>query len=232
MSRVASTTRLEAVARAATEVFGRVGYHRTRTADVAATAGVSSGSLFTYVQTKEALFHLVFLFGFGHLDDAMPSLPLANPAPGETVALIERELRNVPAPTLRAALRTEDPTDVAGELRGIVAERYDILASRWPMLAVIERCAVDVPELVEFYYGRVRVAYHRRLAGYLEQRARGGYLRAMPDANATARLISESIAWFAWHRRGDRDAGELDDDTAREAVLEFVCAALVPEHRA
>jgi AcrR family transcriptional regulator len=231
MPRTASRERLESIARAATEVFGRVGYQRTRTADVAAAAGVSAGSLFTYVQTKDALFHLVFAYGFGQLGDAVSSLPLANPERGETLALIEKELRNIPAPKLRAALKTEAPADVAGELRGIIGERYDIIEARWPILAVIERCAVDLPELEDFYYGRVRVGYQHRLARYLEQRSRAGYLRAMPDAVTASRLISESIAWFAWHRREGRDAHESDDDTARRTVIEFVCAALIPEQR-
>src|SRR5215471_478496 len=112
MPRVASRARLDAVATAATEVFGRVGYQRTKTADVARAAGMSTGSLFTYVQTKEALFHLVFVHGFGLLGESMPPLPLATPEPGETLALIQGELRKFPIPRLRAALKTAEPLDV------------------------------------------------------------------------------------------------------------------------
>lgn len=39
--------RLAAIAAAAIEVFGRLGYRGTRTAEVAAKAGISTGSLFT-----------------------------------------------------------------------------------------------------------------------------------------------------------------------------------------
>ena len=58
-----------AIAIAATEIFWRRGYRGTRTADVAAGAGMSAGSLFTYVESKEAMFHLVFLHGLGLLPD-------------------------------------------------------------------------------------------------------------------------------------------------------------------
>jgi hypothetical protein len=51
----------------------------------------------------------------------------------------------------------------------------------------------------------------------------------MPDAAVAARVITESVAWFAWHRREGRDSGLYDDQTARRTVIEFVCAALVPE---
>jgi AcrR family transcriptional regulator len=229
--RVPSATRLDAIVRAATEVFGRLGYQRTRTADVAATAGISSGSLFTYVQTKEALFHLVFVSCFGGLDAAAAALPVPSPEPGETLALIEKGLRKFPVPKLRAALRTTDPDDIAEELKGIVAERYDMLEELWPVLAVIESCAVDLPDLEAFYFGRLRVGYHHRLARYLDARTRAGLLRATPDADAAARLVSESIAWFAWHRREGRDARDYDDATARETVLDFATAALVQPHK-
>jgi AcrR family transcriptional regulator len=215
------------VATAATEVFGRLGYQRTKTAEVAKAAGMSTGSLFTYVQTKEALFHLAVLHGFGLLGESMPSLPLATPEAGETVALIERELRRIPIPRLRAALKSPAPPDVMDEIRGIVEERYDMLEHFWPILAVIERCAVELPELEAFYFGRVRVGYHGQLARYLE--ARAGDLRDISDTATTARLISESIAWFSWHRREGRDARLYDDESARRTVIEFVSSSLVLE---
>ena len=217
------------MAGAATKVFGRFGYRGTRTADVAAAAGMTSGSIFTYVESKEALLHLVFLSGFGHLDDGVPTLPLPTPAPGATVELIARSLRNVPAPLLRAALAEHDPAEVRRELHGIIEERYTIMERLWPVLAVIERCAVDVPGLEDFYYARARVGYFGRLAQYLERRAAAGYLRSMPSAEVAARVVSESISWFAWHRREGRDALLYDDDTTRATVTEFVCAALLLE---
>ena len=227
MVRTLSGQKLASIADAATEEFGRVGYRRTRTAEIARLAGISSGSVFTYVQSKEALFHLVFLNGFGHLDDV--ALPLATPAAGETVALIEQELRRIPNPNLRAALAIDEPADVRAELRGIVEERYAIMERHWRVLRVIERCAVDLPPLDATFFGNLRVANFRQLTQYLDRRVSAGLLRAMPDVAAAARVMSETITWVAWHRREDRDAHVYDDDAARETVIAFVCAALVPE---
>jgi hypothetical protein len=53
----------------------------------------------------------------------------------------------------------------------------------------------------------------------------------MPDGNIAARLVTETVAWFGWHRRGDRDGAAFDDDVARRTVVEFVCDALVPPRR-
>jgi AcrR family transcriptional regulator len=227
MARVQRQDRLVAVATAATAIFGRLGYRRTRTSDVAKDAGMSSGSLFNYVESKEALFHLVFLHGFGLLGSQVPELPLPTPAEGETASLIEDNLRKVGAPNLRAALTQDNPDDIAMELHGIIEERYLVQEQLWPLLAVIERCAIDLPSIEEFYYRRTRINYFGRLAQYLEQRSSAGYLRSMPDFAVTARLVSESISWFAWHRREGRDALLYDDDSVRKTVIQFICAALL-----
>ena len=42
---------------------------------------MSAGSLYTYVESKEALFHLVFPYGLGLLPENPPALPLSTPAP-------------------------------------------------------------------------------------------------------------------------------------------------------
>jgi AcrR family transcriptional regulator len=227
MARAPSRDRLAALAESATRVFGRLGYRGTRMADVASEAGMSSGSVFTYVESKEALFHLVFAYGFGLLGEGALHLPLPTPEPGESIKVIEESLRAVPSPALREALRREQPIDITTELRGIIEERYSIQECLWPVLAVIERCAVELPEIEEFYFGRTRVAYFARFASYLERRTASGYLHAMPDAAVTARLVSECISWFAWHRREGRDAALYDDSVARATVVEFTCAALL-----
>ena len=229
MVRKPAAERLAAVAEAATRVFGRLGYRGTRTADVATQAGLSTGSLFTYVESKEALFHLVFAHGFGQYAENVPDLPLVAPPFTQTVELIATGLRRHPVPRFRAALAEPSPRDVAAELRGIVEERYDMFEELWPVLAVIERCAPELPELEDLYYGRARVGYHTQLGRYLDKRAAAGLFRPMPDPAVAARVVSEAIVWFAWHRREGRDAALYDDAVVRHTVVEFVCAALLPE---
>ena len=221
--------RLAAVAEAATRVFGRLGYRGTRTADVAAQAGMSTGSLFTYVESKEALFHLVFAHGFDQYTETLPELPLVAPPFAQTLELIATGMRRYPVPRFRAALAETSPEDVAVELRGVVEERYEMFERLWPVLAVIERCAVELPELEDFYYGQARVGYHTQLARYLDRRAAAGLFRPMPDPAVAARIVSEAIVWFAWHRREGRDAALYDDAVVRHTVVDFVCAALLPE---
>src|SRR5580692_5506132 len=100
MPRKSTGDRLWEIATAATEEFGRLGYRGTKTSDVAAKAGMSTGSLFTYVESKEALFHLVFLHWFEMSSERLPDLPVATPGPGETLGLIEAGLAQVRMPRI------------------------------------------------------------------------------------------------------------------------------------
>jgi len=228
MPRTTPPERLTEVAQAATRVFGRLGYRRTHMADVATQAGLSSGAVYSYVESKEALFHLVFAHAFGQFADGVPSLPLVTPAFAETLELIGQGLRKAAAtPRLRAALDQADPGDVQAELTAIFEERYDMIERMWPVLAVIERCAVDLPDLEALYYQRGRRGHLAQLTKYLEQRAASGHLRTMLDATVAARIVTETIVWFAWHRREDRDAALYDDERARRTVIQFVCCALI-----
>jgi AcrR family transcriptional regulator len=228
MSKPSPSERLESVAAAAIEAFGRVGYRGARTADIAARAGLSAGSLFTYVESKEALFHLVFLYALGLLPEA-PELPLPTPAPGETVALFAQALQGVPVSRIRAALMVRESDDAGQELREIVEELYDTMEQYWPLLAVVERCSREIPDLNALWFGESRIGIYSDLAEYLQRRAASGQLRQMPDSTMAARLIGELVAWFAWHRREDHDAALYDDKDARRTVIEFACAALVPD---
>jgi AcrR family transcriptional regulator len=231
MPRLPPSQRLMEVAKAATAEFGRLGYRGTKTADVAARAGMSTGLLFTYVESKEALFHLVFLHGFELTSEQTPVLPVATPGPGETLKVIEAGLGQVQMPRIRAALAEERPDDIALELREIVEERYDLIEKYWPLIAVIERCAVEIPELEEAWFGFARAGTFEELGSYLDRRMADGLLRRMPDAEVAARVVTESLSWFAWHRREGRDSTLYDDDAVRRTVVEFICAALVPESR-
>lgn len=124
-------------------------------------------------------------------------------------------------PRLRAALAGNETADVAQELREIVEELYDMTERYWPLLAVIERCAVELPELEALWFGAARAGIHAELGQYLQCRTASRRLRPMPDAMVAARVLIESVAWFAWHRHEGRDAALYDDQTARRTVIEF-----------
>jgi AcrR family transcriptional regulator len=198
-------------------------------AEVAAEAGMASGAIYTYVESKETLFHRVLATGFGQTTEILPTLPLTTPATGATLALPRRGLRKLAeTPRLRAALNEPEPADVRAELTAIVEQRYDLISRFWPALAVIERSATDVPGLEELFFGRSRQAHFKQLTRYLDRRVASGHLRVTPDAILANRIVSETIVWFAWHRREDRDRAVYDDQAARAGVVQFIVDAMVP----
>ena len=231
MARVAAPDRLARLAGAATESFGRVGYRRTRTDEVAKAAGMSAGALFNYVDSKDALFHLVFLVGFNELE-ATPALPLHVARIDETIDLIKRGLRRTAdAPHLAAAIRNDDPTDVGAELDAIVAEMFAFFTQTWRLLAAIERSASDMPELEAFYFRQGRAGRRKQLEQYVSRRVASGHFRSSVDAVVAGRLLLETAAWFAWHRREDRDAALYDDDRTLAGLTTLLRDALLEPER-
>src|SRR6185369_1023121 len=109
-----------------------------------------------YVTGKEALFHLVVdrAFANGGASSA-PALPIAAPPPGATLARL-RERVSASMPRLDAAIRRRRVDDPVAELEGVVGELYDRIAEAWQGIVVIERSALEWPELAHVFYGDVR----------------------------------------------------------------------------
>jgi len=225
--------RIDELLASATRVFTARGYRRSQMADVAREMGVSPGTLYGYVESKEALFHLLIDRAFGREEGDLPALPVRTPAPGATLArLRERLATETRLPRLEAALARARPADPRAELEEVLAELYDLVERTRQGTALVERSALDEPELARAFYVEMRRALIARITRYLERRIRGGFLRTLPDPRTAARLVLETITWLARHRLGDADAGDIDDRRARAAALDFLVAGLVAPPRA
>lgn len=229
MVAVTPETRMRDIATAGAVCFGRVGYRRTRMAEVAVEAGVSTGSLYTYVASKEALLHVVLAVGLGRPLEEFSEWPVGGPGIEATVEMVGRELRRQAlTPVLKVAVDGPPPADMRAELAAVVGEQYATIEKLRGALSVIEACAADIAPLEELYFGRRRRGRIGLLQEYLERRARTGHLVPMPDMAAACQIITEAVAYFAWKRFEGRDAGRFDDDSARRTVVEFACNALLP----
>jgi len=233
--------RLEQLAQAALGVFTQKGYRQARMSDVARAMGVSQGLLYTYVESKEALFHHVIERIVG-ADEAVPAeLPVRAPPAEETAALVESTLRRgLAVPALDAALeRTAGPggrpngtapvDDPRFELEAIIRQHYQGLARWRHLLAVVERLALDIPEVRERFYAQGRRPFVARLAAYIERGIAGGAFRPVPDPAVAARLVVETVAWFAYHRHDDLDSATIDDSVAEQTVVDLLTRALVAD---
>jgi AcrR family transcriptional regulator len=217
---------------AALAVFAAKGLRRARMADVARAMGLSPGSLYNYVESKEALFHWVVELGPGGGPLAAPArLPIPTPPPGATEARLREVLaEGMRLPALDAALARRRVTDPRGELETIVRELYERLERSRGPAAAIERSAIDRPELFALYFRGARRQLFASLARYLEKRAKAGHFAEIGDPLVAARFVVESVAWFGWHRFSDPDPEALPDAAAvRDEVVRRIVASFVRE---
>ncbi|HET8577924.1 MAG TPA: helix-turn-helix domain-containing protein [Methylomirabilota bacterium] len=231
MARSRPPGRLDQIISAGLRVFMDKGYRRTQMADVAQEMGVSPGTLYTYVEGKEALFHLLIDRALLERAATAPlALPVATPPAGATLArLKERLTADARLPGLQSALARRRAADPRAELEAVVQELYALIEKTRLGITLIERSALDLPELARVFYAEVRRGLLDRLRRYLEARIRTEQFRPVPDAAAAARLILEAVAWFAMHRHRDPDPGAaIDDRSARETVVHFIVSTLVP----
>lgn len=229
MARTAPPDRYDAILRAATRVFLEQGYRRTQMADVARALGLAKGTLYLYVESKEALFEQVLL----HSDRAEPipppdRLPVPTPKPGTTLRTVRGRLQRESAlPALESALaRRRAPADVRGELDAILLELLRLLARHRIGIKLIDRCAADYPELAVLWFGEARGGVMALLERYLAARIAGGQLRAVEDVAVSARLVLETCVFWTVHRHFDRAPQDVSDALAEAAVIQFVSRAL------
>lgn len=231
MPRSIPENRFEALLDAATAVFLEQGYRRTQVADVAARMGLSKGSVYTYVESKEALFDCVLRHADRKEPVSLPeALPVPTPPPGTTLGMVEKRLSEEAAlPSLAAALSRTRVADVRAELDAVLRELYDLLARHRTAIKLVDRCATDYPELAKVWYRAGRVDALSLLGHYLDDRSRRGRLRQFEDGAVAARVVLETLVFWAVHRHWDPSPQAVDEASARRTVLAFVAAALVKE---
>lgn len=228
MARTIPDDRFQALLDAATAVFVKQGYRRTQIADVAARMGLSKGSVYTYVESKEALFDCVLR----HADRAEPApvpetLPVPTPAAGETLRMVETRLAEEAAlPALTASLSRKRLGDVRAELESVLGELYDVLARHRTAIKLLDRCATEYPELAKVWSEGGRGSALSLLARFLDDRARRGRLRRFDDGPVAARIVLETLVFWAVHRHWDPSPQLVDESSVRRTVLEFLTAAL------
>lgn len=229
MARKIPAGRLADLADCAVRVFIANGYRRTQMADVADALGVAKGTLYLYVEGKEALFDLALRYADAPetVGQQEQSLPVSTPKPGATAAYVRQRLaENQTLPALTAALGRKRASDPGRELGDIVREMYGVLARNRRSIELLDRSAADHPDLAAIWFEAGRGGLMAALEQYLESRIRTGQLRPVPDVPAAARLIIETAAFWAVHRHWDPQPRAVDENTALETVVRFAVGAL------
>jgi AcrR family transcriptional regulator len=216
--------------KAATKVFSAKGYRQAQMSDIAREMGVSQGTLYNYVESKEALFQLVCERGFNSTPQTRQNPPIA-PVSFETMLqrIRERGSKNARLEALRAALRTREPADARAELEGVLREFYSVLERNRHGFDLVERSTSDVPELAQMLFVEARGRTVDALARYITSRVETGHFKPVPDAPTAARFIVEATTWFARHRHNTPDSQIISDRDALETTIHFLASAFIPD---
>ncbi|WP_300608560.1 TetR/AcrR family transcriptional regulator [Trebonia sp.] len=215
---------------AAVRVFTADGYRAARMSDVARAAGLSEAAIYRYVESKEGLFVLAIRHAL-LLEDipAGAEFPLKPPPLEQTITQVRQFVAAaVPFGSLAAALRGAEPDDPAAELEAVMRELFALESQTREAADMIERSARELPELADLLNTGLRRPVLGALTSYLETRAVAGALRATPDTAATARLVLETLTWFARHRHSDPYGAAISDGLAEETAVDALVHALVP----
>jgi len=229
MPRHDPATRLSQLVKHATEVFIDRGYNDTQMEDIASSLGVAKGTLYVYVESKEALFDLVArcadrITSF----EPVPRLPIPTPKRGATLAYIQKRLaQNQNLPALVTALNRTRAVCVRKEFQEIVRELYDTVERNRQGLKLLDRSAKDLPQRAGLWVEGSRGGLVAALTQYLNREIRKGTMRQVTDITVAARLIVETIVFWAVHRRWDPQPQKFDDSAARETVISLLTDAFV-----
>jgi AcrR family transcriptional regulator len=224
--------RLPELIAAAVRVFTREGYRSARMSDVAAEMGLSEAAIYRYVGSKEGLFVLAIRHALLLEDLPEGDLPLS-PAPLTATLRDARDFiaEVVPFGTLAEALSSAGFSaglDATAELEQILRELFQLESRTREAADMLERSARELPEMADLLNVAIRGPVLAALTEYLNSGVQAGTLRRTPDAAATARLVLETLTWFARHRFSDPDGAAIADDLAEDTAVDALVHALIP----
>jgi AcrR family transcriptional regulator len=230
MPRTIPKGRFHDLVEAATSVFLEEGYRRAQISHVADRMGVAKGTVYLYVESKEALFHAVVRHADRSERIELPGeLPFPTPPPGATLEEVRKRVAANGLPVLVEALARRRVVDVRGELEAIIRELYGLLTRHRVGIKLLDRCAHDHPELAAVWHGSGREGVQELLRRYLEDRIRRRRLPPVEEPAITARIVLETAVFWAVHRHWDPSPQAVDEKAAERAVVSFVMRALLGE---
>lgn len=223
MPRTTPSDRLVKLLDAAAAAFVEHGFQRTQMDDIAERLGVSKGTVYRAVDSKDTLFAAVIAWG-----DTPDDLLVEGLSPSNGVASVAT---NVAAELAGAVAGLELATIVADrtrlraasgfgdEIERIAIGLHQVMHSRRTAIMVLDRCACEIPELSAVWFGDGRYALVDLWHDYLTLRS--AHLTIDVDPAILARTIVELVTTWAVKMPWDPAPRPYPDDTAA------ACAAMI-----
>lgn len=205
MARRRDPGRFADLVRAATQAFLEAGsLARTQVDDIARLLGVAKGTVYLWVESKEALFDLALRYAdFPGEIPAPAALPVPTPPWAETLAAVRtRAQAQGVFPRLAKASRARTQATEL-ELREVLHEIFEVLDRNKVAIRLVNTTARDLPDLAKLWYEDTRAPLLEDLERYLRRLERSGCLAPSPDLAISVRIVIETIMWFAVHRHFD-----------------------------
>ena len=223
MPRTTPPDRLAKLLDAAAAAFVQHGFQRTQMDDIAERLGVSKGTIYRAVDSKEALFATVVAWA-----DSPAEIPAAGLSTTTDLAaaasVVATELADAVAgldlATVVAGRTRLHPTEGFGlEVERITAGLCHVMRSRRTAIMVLDRCAGEMPELASVWFGEGRYALVDLWYEYLTLRS--VHLTSDVDRAVLARTIVELVTTWVVKMPWDPAPRPYSDDTTA------ACATMV-----
>lgn len=210
-------------------VFCRQGFERSQMADVAKAMGVAVGTVYLYVESKEALFDLVVRHSSCSDSAWLDALeiPFATPAAGTTAAFLKEVFDRTEWPRLEAALEEKKAQDPRTELDLILREQYGLMRQHRRGLQLLMRSALEFPGLAEVFVLGLRGRLLDHLSRYIASRVKAGQFRAPEDVFATTAVITQTITWANLQRPLDPGLAGLSEETVEKSTIDLLVHGLL-----
>ena len=224
--------RFDELLTAATAVVRRAGLPAHPDGRRGRALGVAKGTVYTYVASKEALLDCVLR----HADRDGARRDAGAPAGGDArPARDARGLARARYPRRRPAARCAPRSPASGSATCAPSSSSCSASSTTPSPAIAPASSSSTaarPTSPSSRSSGIRAGRRDALsllARYLDARSRRGRLRRFDDLEVAARLVLETLVFWAVHRHWDPSPQIVDEVSARQTVLAFLTAALVKE---
>lgn len=221
MPRKQATT-LSEIAEAALDHISRHGFKQTQMSDIAKAIGISAGTLYLYVENKEALLALAskFLLDPADLETSPP--PFKAVSRDELATLFsETAIKLARWPLLEQAI--EDKTSDPDRFKAVGYEMFDLLSANRRAIWFLDRLAFELPEFAPVQLTSVRGRTLALLTGLLEATGKSSI---PPHGLAVmARAAIETLAWSAMHRHREGLDAQPMDKLSEEFIRDLAAQA-------
>lgn len=207
-------TSLTEIADKAVSYITRNGFKQTQMAGLAKEVGVSAGTLYTYVENKDALLSLATTYLLN--EENLPDIPLpvrAIPTEAIIEQFIETATKWAQWPVLEQAIADADTSHET--LSAVGEELYGLIRKYWRSIRLLDRLANDRADFAPVHTNQVRGGLVGDLVILLQK---SGSPFDMHELGIIARAANEGVSWAAMHRHLEGEASQAVGDLSEDEI--------------